>query len=807
MSFEPKKFNAVFEDMRQRSAVITDFETGSVARTLYESFAYEIALLYEKMRLVYLSAYVDTAEGQQLDMVVAILGVKRGLPDFAEGVVSFSRDPGNQDIGIPFGTLVATTDTPDAPKIVYQTIEAKNFPKGQTALDINVQAVERGEENVTAADTLVVLPRPIPGVKATTNAAATRFTGKRRETDEALRERAKNTLISSGKATILSIENALLSLPGVKEAKVKENFHFAEGEITLSRGGAGEAITVPKGTRLTVTGTGQQVATTAQVALAPADTSTHVNVQSVLEGSAGEVAAAVVWQLEDPSLAALTANNPEPLKLGDFGVIEVFVDGVDFGDPAAVREVQDEIDRVRAAGIFVLLKPVTTVDVDAIFKVDLRPDLKITPEERAKLEGTVRDAIIRYIEQRQIGQPLLFSQIVKDILSLNGVENLEDFAIRTSRSGDPHTFSFSPADKRIEIAAFEKLAPRHLCVASEVKPLVVDVQFKAPGLDAAKRDQVQSAISDYFGGLKIGQAVVKSDILKRITDLGIVPEAGTLQLAPHPWCQQAPSQNGDPETISASFVERASPGQLFAYSRSLKISGAIRLTLPTVLTDQAKDAVRTQIRSGITGYLDNLQPESDLVFADLVKIAAAVSPVVAVNLEPTDFRVLLDADPTVGRVSEKSIDVRAFEKAQLDHFCITSEVIAVRVQITAVAVELVGITALNQDSLIALLKQGIKNTIGNFFAKQKAGENLVFGNLRSAIESLVPDLNYTVLQLDLNAAAACDNRVQTRSLALAQEVHIRSVEIATLVPFSNDLSEISITDSTTPAPAPPGGGG
>ncbi|MGV2388059.1 MAG UNVERIFIED_CONTAM: hypothetical protein LVR29_06220 [Microcystis novacekii LVE1205-3] len=63
MTFEPKKFNQVFEDMRQRT-VLTDFEVGSVARTVYESFAYEIALLYEKMRLVYLSAYVDTAEGQ-----------------------------------------------------------------------------------------------------------------------------------------------------------------------------------------------------------------------------------------------------------------------------------------------------------------------------------------------------------------------------------------------------------------------------------------------------------------------------------------------------------------------------------------------------------------------------------------------------------------------------------------------------------------------------------------------------------------------------------------------------------------------
>jgi uncharacterized phage protein gp47/JayE len=247
MTFEPKKFNQVFEDMRQRTAVLTDFEVGSVARTVYESFAYEIALLYEKMRLVYLSAYVDTAEGQQLDMVVAILGIKRGEPEFAEGTITFERDIGQQDIEVPWGTLVATPETPTTPKKVYQTIENKLFPKEQTSLEVKIQAVNRGEAQVTPAETLTVLPRPIPGIKAVSNSNPTRFTGKRRETDEELRERAKNTLISSGKATILSLENALLSLPGVKDVKVRENFRFARGQVTLTRGTDSGKITIAKG--------------------------------------------------------------------------------------------------------------------------------------------------------------------------------------------------------------------------------------------------------------------------------------------------------------------------------------------------------------------------------------------------------------------------------------------------------------------------------------------------------------------------------------------------------------------------------
>src|SRR5215510_1173501 len=94
--FAPKSFNDIFTDMRNRTGLaITDFAAGSVARTLYESFAYEIALLYEKLHQVYLSAYIDTAQGQHLDFVVSILGIKRNQPDFATGVVTFERDVGN----------------------------------------------------------------------------------------------------------------------------------------------------------------------------------------------------------------------------------------------------------------------------------------------------------------------------------------------------------------------------------------------------------------------------------------------------------------------------------------------------------------------------------------------------------------------------------------------------------------------------------------------------------------------------------------------------------------------------------------
>lgn len=232
MTFAPKPFEAIYAELVNSTQTRLkevgtrgegiDLAVGSVIRTLYESFAYEMALLYEQMDQVYQSAFIDTASGLQLEMVAAILGIQRGLPDYAEGVVTFTRDVGQEDIEIPMGTLVATEDSADASRKPYTTLEARLFPAGDTEIAVKVQAMERGEDQVVAAHSITVMPLPVAGVKAVRNAEATQFLGKRLETDEELRQRAKSALLASGKASLSAIETALLSLPGVREVKVVE---------------------------------------------------------------------------------------------------------------------------------------------------------------------------------------------------------------------------------------------------------------------------------------------------------------------------------------------------------------------------------------------------------------------------------------------------------------------------------------------------------------------------------------------------------------------------------------------------------
>ena len=46
------------DSLQDKSQTNFDFNEGSVVRTLFESFAYEMAVLYEQMERVYLSGYV-----------------------------------------------------------------------------------------------------------------------------------------------------------------------------------------------------------------------------------------------------------------------------------------------------------------------------------------------------------------------------------------------------------------------------------------------------------------------------------------------------------------------------------------------------------------------------------------------------------------------------------------------------------------------------------------------------------------------------------------------------------------------------
>ncbi|HEY9858154.1 MAG TPA: baseplate J/gp47 family protein, partial [Candidatus Obscuribacterales bacterium] len=618
MSFQPKKFDQIYAEMerltQERLPGVTDFRVGSVVRTMYESIAYEMAVLYEQMNQVYLSAYVDTAEGTQLDRLVAVLGIQRGSPDFAEGVVTFERDPGPEAIAIPSGTLITTQDTEKSPRKPYKTIEAVLFPADQATLDVKVQAVNRGEDETVPAAAISIMPQPIPGVKSVTNAAATQFTGKRAETDSELRQRAKSVLLASGKASPTALEAALLILPGVKEVKLRERF---DQEI--------------------------------------------------------------------------------------YGLVDVFVDGVDFDNQARVQTLQSQIDQVRAAGVMVRLQSAVAIALDAVFWLEVKSDLSAA--DRETLETNVQDAVKQHLIDLKMGQPLLFAQLVRQVLGVAGVNNLERFAIATytpstsSKDRLPQRHDYSSQEQRIVVGEAAKFVPRHLHlhIGSEPKLLPVVVEFQAADLTPELQGAIATRLATYFSEFEAGTPLERRALAEQIAAVpGITFTPESLKLFASPWSSLAKIT---PERIEPSIAEKVTLAEpLFVYSNLLSLIGAIKFRVADTVSAAERQLIKAGIRDRVSAYLDHLQPEQSVDLKDLKN--AAQNKVAGLTIEPLvvdDFRVMVRDNETTRLDDQTKISVQPFEKPQLGYFCITNTTEPVTLDISTLTLTLLLPPALVQQ--------------------------------------------------------------------------------------------------------------
>jgi uncharacterized phage protein gp47/JayE len=189
---------------RDGALQLTDFEVGSVTRTLVEAIARETARVHAEMEGVYRAGFLDTASGRALDNVVALLGVTRVPGGRARTELRFQRDAGATGaITIPQGTRVIDPDV----TVEYETTVPVTMSAAQARISVEVRDVEPGNAPV-AADVLTVLPVPIAGIASVTNPApASR--GGAAETDAELRARTRNFLQGSERGTPGAIRAAL----------------------------------------------------------------------------------------------------------------------------------------------------------------------------------------------------------------------------------------------------------------------------------------------------------------------------------------------------------------------------------------------------------------------------------------------------------------------------------------------------------------------------------------------------------------------------------------------------------------------
>jgi hypothetical protein len=443
---------------------------------------------------------------------------------------------------------------------------------------------------------------------------------------------------------------------------------------------------------------------------------------------------------------------------------------------------------VRAAGIFARLQQTVPLTVDAVFQVAIRPDLKLTADERAQLEGSIADSVRAYIQGLKMGQSLLLSQLIKNILAVDGVTDLVKYEIVVNG-----TAAFQGADRSLPSDPSQRFKPAVLCVASEIKDLPVDITFKATaGLNAGSLAAARKALSDYLSGLGPGKTVVAAQVLSTLTGAGLTVDASTLVLTPHWWCNPAKTSVND---LVTRFVEQPALGDVFAYRSVLKIGGALKLVLAPNLNSIQKDKLFSTVRQTLNDMLAALPPNESVTFNSLVAAAKSVNHVLDAQCNSSDFHVSTEDGKTIipGRVSATQVDVHAFEKASLDtNFCLTDGVRIVPITITGLQVTAVvaGYDLVGSD--LTNKQNEVKGDIAQktLLADIAAGKSVDYSALKTAIESLIPGASLTVMAMTLSSTADCDGRQQTAA-APGQSIEVRSVEIASVTPI--DAAAITVT--------------
>ena len=361
---EGTEFYVSYYHDKSDRALLTDRNVGSLNRTLAEAFSRELAVLEKQLERVYQSGFIDSARGNALDQVVALLGVKRKGGDFATGTVRFYRAtaaPG--DIYLPANTRISTALNPP---VSFVTTSARTLRKGQLSVEADIRAEQPGTDGVVAAGVITVINETIHGIDSVTNDAATLFSGEK-ESDAELRVRAKRLLQQAGRATKGAILNAITSEAGLKknELKLVEDFQAHPGVVKLfvaREPSVSLASAVDK----------------ALLDSRPAGIRFEHNLQNVVKETSGELVSDEV--LRDESV---TASETSSATTGD-----------DFRLPIKCH-------------------------------IKVYPEnARLTSDEENSIRNAIVDVVYDYVDQAAIGQTLVFNQIVVAVMAVAGVNDM-----------------------------------------------------------------------------------------------------------------------------------------------------------------------------------------------------------------------------------------------------------------------------------------------------------------------------------------------------------------------------------------------
>lgn len=206
-------FNAVV------GSTLSDFNIGSVTRTVLEAVASAIEEAYMYLYKFVLKFFISTSEGEWLDRRLEDLGMTRKLGSMAFGIITIGRDAASPiGISIPVGTVFEADNGAQ-----FATTELATLPVGGISVNVSARAVAKGSNaNLAAGTELKQIGVAISGIDW---AKVVEMTGGMDdETDEEYRNRVPAYFESLGRATEGAIKYAAMTVSGVTGVTVRANY-------------------------------------------------------------------------------------------------------------------------------------------------------------------------------------------------------------------------------------------------------------------------------------------------------------------------------------------------------------------------------------------------------------------------------------------------------------------------------------------------------------------------------------------------------------------------------------------------------
>jgi uncharacterized phage protein gp47/JayE len=192
----------------------------AVIRLFYKPVARLLAENQSNLKTVLDSAQLEYAEGKALDLLTALIGVRRKSATKSVGSATFSRQTAaSVDYTIPKRTKIQT-DSIDP--IKFETTETAILQAGTNDVSVPIQSVTTGVNTNVGSNTLTVMTSPPTGIEEVANPLQTDG-GTDAEKDDDLRSRAKDELSDGMRATTKAIRNQLIKLNKIKSVSMFVN--------------------------------------------------------------------------------------------------------------------------------------------------------------------------------------------------------------------------------------------------------------------------------------------------------------------------------------------------------------------------------------------------------------------------------------------------------------------------------------------------------------------------------------------------------------------------------------------------------